>query len=146
MHGDSVARPMVLKTLSERRIYMSAKPHDKQNRSKQHETKQPKSTPRTGQSESQQKRMREKDAAVRHADKAAQEDQDADRPARTAGQNRAVDQKRNAEQQYHAGGVAHDPHNRTQERVDSGYPAAGDIDVETRSGDAPYNKTYGHHE
>lgn len=68
------------------------------------------------------------------------------RPDRTGGQNRAVDQKRNDEQQYHAGGVAHDPHNRTQERVDNRDPDAGDVDEETRAQDAPFNKTYGHHE
>jgi hypothetical protein len=74
-------------------------------------------------------------------------DQDLDRqiPDRTAGQNHAVDQKRNDEQQYHAAGVAHDPHNRTQERIDKGDPEAGDINDETRSQSAPFNKTYGHH-
>jgi hypothetical protein len=66
-------------------------------------------------------------------------------PDRTGGQNGAVDQKRNDEQQYHAAGVAHDPHNRTQERIDSGDPDAGDIDDETREQSAPFNKTYGHH-
>jgi hypothetical protein len=66
-------------------------------------------------------------------------------PDRTGGQNGAVDQKRNDEQQYHAAGVAHDPHDRTQERIDSGDPDAGDIDDETREQSAPFNKTYGHH-
>lgn len=66
-------------------------------------------------------------------------------PDRTAGQNDSVDQKRNDEQQYHAAGVAHDPHNRTQQRIDSGDPDAGDVDDETRAQSAPYNKTYGHH-
>jgi len=86
---------------------MSARHQDTQKHSKQHETKQPKSAHATGQSEAPQK------------------DKDADkRPDRTAGQNRAVDQKRNDEQQYHA----------------------GDVGEETRSDDAPYNKTYGRHE
>lgn len=66
-------------------------------------------------------------------------------PDRTGGQNGAVDQKRNDEQQYHAAGVAHDPHNRTQERIDSGNPDAGDINDETREQSAPFNKTYGRH-
>jgi hypothetical protein len=66
-------------------------------------------------------------------------------PDRTGGQNGAVDQKRNDEQQYHAAGVAHDPHNRTQERIDNGDPDAGDIEDETREQSAPFNKTYGHH-
>jgi hypothetical protein len=129
---------------------MSAKHQDTQKHSKdskQHETKQPKSAHTTGQSKAQEHRMREKDDAVRHADEAAKKDKDADkRPDRTAGQNRAIDEKRNDEQQYHAGGVAHDPHNRTQERVESGDPDAGDVGEETRSDDAPYNKTYGRHE
>ena len=56
-----------------------------------------------------------------------------------------IDQKRNDEQQYHAAGTAHDPHNRTQERIDSGDPNAGDVDEETREQSAPFNKTYGHH-
>ncbi|HEY4312172.1 MAG TPA: hypothetical protein VGN12_22175 [Pirellulales bacterium] len=66
-------------------------------------------------------------------------------PDRTGGQNGAVDQKRNDEQQYHAAGVAHDPHHRTQERIDRGDPDAGDVDDETRAQSAPFNKTYGHH-
>jgi hypothetical protein len=66
-------------------------------------------------------------------------------PDRTGGQNGAADQKRNDEQQYHAAGVAHDPHNRTQERIDRGDPDAGDVDDETRAQSAPFNKTYGHH-
>ena len=79
------------------------------------------------------------------ADQAAQNDEET-RPDRTAGQNRAIDQKRNDEQQYHAGGVAHDPHNQTQARVDSGDPAAGDVEEVSRSDSAPFNKTYGHHD
>jgi hypothetical protein len=116
---------------------MSAKHQDTQKHSKQ-----PKTLP-TGKTE----RMRDKDDAVRRADEAAQKDKDTEkRPDRTAGQNRAVDQKRNDEQQSHAGGVTHDPHNRTQERVDKGDSEAGDVDEETRSVDAPYNKTYGRRE
>ncbi len=117
---------------------MSAKHHE----THKHDTK-PKSATKTGKSEAQQHRMLEKDEAVRHADETAQKDKRTDR---TAGQNRAIDQKRNDEQQYHAGGVAHDPHNRTQERVNSSKPEAGDVEQETRSGNAPYNKTYSHHE
>ncbi len=121
---------------------MSAKHQDTQKHSKQHETKQPKAAQAAGKSE----RLREKDDAVRRADEAVQKDKNADkRPDRTAGQNRAVDEKRDDEQQ-HAGGVAHDPHNRTQQRVNSGNPDAGDIDEETRSDKAPFNKTYGHRE
>jgi hypothetical protein len=66
-------------------------------------------------------------------------------PDRTGGQNGAVDQKRNDEQQYHAAGVAHDPRNCSQQRIDSGDPDAGDIEDETREQSAPFNKTYGHH-
>lgn len=66
-------------------------------------------------------------------------------PDRTGGQNGAVDEKRNDEQQYHAAGTAHDPHNRSQERIDQGNPDAGDVDQETREQSAPFNKTYGHH-
>jgi hypothetical protein len=67
-------------------------------------------------------------------------------PNRTARQNSDFDQQRNDEQQYYAGGVAHDPQKQTQARVDRGDPEAGDVGEETRSSDAPYNKTYGHHE
>jgi hypothetical protein len=81
---------------------------------------------------------------VRSAQEADQDDRRRV-PDRTGGQNGAVDQKRNDEQQYHAAGVAHDPHNRTQERIDSGDPDAGDVDDETREQSAPFNKTYGHH-
>ncbi len=81
---------------------------------------------------------------VRSADEANQDDRRRI-PDRTGGQNGAVDQKRNDEQQYHAAGVAHDPHNRTQERIDSGDPDAGDVEDETREQSAPFNKTYGHH-
>jgi hypothetical protein len=87
---------------------------------------------------------KEKDEAVRRADEEAQHAA-TKRKDRTAGQNEAVDEKRNDEQQYHAGGAAHDPHNRTQQRVEQGDPDAGDIDEETRSNAAPYNKTYGGH-
>jgi hypothetical protein len=66
-------------------------------------------------------------------------------PDRPGGQNGEVDQNRNDEQQYHAAGVVHDPHNRTQQRIDSDDPDAGDIDDETREQSAPFNKTYGHH-
>ena len=125
---------------------MRAKQPDTKKQSKQHERKQPSTALVTGRSESQKDRIRETDNAVRQADEAVQKEQVAGKsPDRTAGQNHAVDQKRNDEQQYHAAGVAHDPHNRTQGRVDSGDPEAGDVDEETRSEDAPYNKTYGHH-
>jgi hypothetical protein len=118
---------------------MTTKHHEPQKHSKDRETKQPKPS-QTDKTEKSQNRMREKDEAVRDADEAVK---DHKRPDRTAGQNEAVDQKRNDEQQYHAGGAAHDPHNRTQERVDSGDPDAGDVDEETRSDSAPFNKTYG---
>jgi hypothetical protein len=124
---------------------MSARNQDTQKHSKQAETTQPKSAHAAGQSETRPHSMREKDNAVRHADEPAQKDKDA-RPDRTGGQSRTVDAKRNDEQQYHAGGVAHDPHSRTQERVNSGDPVAGDVDEETRSENAPFNKTYGNHE
>jgi hypothetical protein len=117
---------------------MATKHQDTHKHMKNHETKQPKSTQT---SNTKKARTHQKDEAVRHADKAVQ-----NRPDPTAGQNDAVDQKRNDEQQYHAGGAAHDPHNRTQERVDRGNPDAGDINEETRSDSAPYNKTYGGHE
>jgi hypothetical protein len=84
-------------------------------------------------------------ARTSHVDEVAQNDEET-RPDRTAGQNGAVDQKRNDEQQYHAGGVAHDPHNETQARVDSGDPDAGDLDEVSRSDSAPFNKTYGRHD
>jgi hypothetical protein len=121
-----------------------------QKHTKAQETKKPQSTHDTGHAGAQKNRMREKDEAVRHADETALNDraeQDWKTSSdRTAGQYRAFDQKRNNEQQYHAGGVAHDPHNRTQERVDRGDADAGDIEEETRSENAPYNKTYGHHQ
>jgi hypothetical protein len=84
-----------------------------------------------------------RDDAPCHTNQATPESKDR-RLYRTARQNAAIDLKRNEEQQYHAAGVAHDPHNRTQELVDSGDPEAGDIDEETRYDNAPFNKTYGH--
>ena len=96
---------------------------------------------------STQKRTKQPAAAkvtTSHPDRAKENDEET-RPDRTAGQNNAFDQKRNDELQYHAGGAAHDPHKQTQARVDSGDPAAGDVDEVSRSDDAPYNKTYGHH-
>ncbi len=92
---------------------------------------------------SERLRQKEKDASVRRADKAVTDEQVIAEGA--AGQNRAIDSKRNDEQQYHAAGKPKDPHNRTQERVDNGDPEAGDVDEETRSESAPFNKTYGHH-
>jgi hypothetical protein len=119
---------------------MSTKHQEPQKHSKQPATAKPKSAQAAGRAQGQQK-----DDALRHADEPAQKDKNEPRD-RTGGQNRAVDQKRNDEQQYHAGGAAHDPHDRTQERVDSGDPDTGDVDEETRAEDAPFNKTYGHHE
>jgi hypothetical protein len=110
---------------------MSARQKDTEKRSNQPAGKQPKSAHAPDQ----------KDDAHGSARKNKE-----GRPDRTGGQNRAVDQKRNDEEQYHADGVAHDPHNRTQERIDSGDPDAGDLEKETRAEDAPFNKTYGHHE
>jgi hypothetical protein len=108
-----------------RRITMSAKHDDKQKHSKQPVTAQPKS-------------------AVA-ADEPATKGQDTRRD-RTGGQNSSVDEKRNDEQQYHAGGAAHDPHKRTQEQLASNDPDAGDVEKETRDENAPFNKTYGGHE
>lgn len=54
-------------------------------------------------------------------------------------------QKRNDEQQYHAGGIPHDPHQRTQKRIDKESVDAGDLEEVDRSDDAPFNKTYGEH-
>ena len=88
-----------------------------------------------------------KDAPQKHAKhgKPAPKDQDA-RPDRTAEQSSAVDTKHNDHQQYHAGGAAHDPHHRMQERVDRGEPDTVDVDQETRAENATYNKTNGHHQ
>jgi hypothetical protein len=121
-------------------IIMSAKHRNTHQQVKQTQSNQPKSMGDSGHAEVQP-HLDEKGEASRQPD----EDMDVP-PDRTAGQNRAIDLKRNDEQQYHAGGVAHDPHNRTQERVDRGDPDAGDIDEETRSPSAPFNKTYGHHQ
>ncbi len=118
--------------------------HSKSPQSKQHD-KEHKTTTHDKASTSEKKRTDEKDEAVRRADEAAKKEAGHVRD-RTAGQNGAIDQKRNDEQQYHAGGAAHDPHNRTQQRVDRGDADAGDVDEETRSNSAPYNKTYGGHE
>jgi hypothetical protein len=60
-----------------------------------------------------------------------------------ADQDCAVDQKRNDEQQYHGDGVPHDPQEQLKKRIDREDPDAGDIDEETRSDSAPFNKTYG---
>jgi hypothetical protein len=90
---------------------MATKHHETQKHSKDHETKQPKSS-QTDNTEKSQKRMREKDDAVRDADEAVK---DHKRPDRTAGQHKAD-------------------------------PDAGDVNEETRSGTAPFNKTYGGHE
>jgi hypothetical protein len=124
---------------------MSTEPKGTKKLSKKHAAKPTKSASAADPSESQTRRSRETDDVRSDGDETAQKATDA-RPSRTGGQNRTIDQKRNDEQQYHAGGAAHDPHNRTQELVDSGDSDAGDIDEETRSASAPYNKTYGHHE
>ena len=86
-----------------------------------------------------------KDDTIPEVDQTAQTDAEmrADRPA---GQNQAIDQQRNDEQQYHAAGAAHDPHDQTQQRVDRGDPDAGDVAEVSRSDSAPFNKTYGHHQ
>ena len=118
---------------------MSAKHHTDQ-QAKRTASNQSKSKSATEQPEAQSPLV-EKNEASRQPN----EDLDV-RPDRTVGQNQAIDQKRNDELQYHAGGAAHDPHNRTQERIDRGDPDAGDIDEETRSPTAPFNKTYGHHQ
>jgi hypothetical protein len=125
-------------------IIMSAKPQGTKKVSNQHKSTQPKSAHAAGPSAAQPPEIHEKDEAIPDGGEAAKKDRDA-LPDRTGGQNRALDQKRNDEQQYHAGGAAHDPHNRTQDLVDSGDPDAGDIDEETLSQSAPFNKTYGHH-
>jgi hypothetical protein len=123
---------------------MSAKHQDAQKQANQSTIAQQKSSCVSSQVETPQRHAHEKEDALRKVDKTAQKAQN-DRPDRTAGQNGAIDEKRNDEQQYHAGGAAHDPHNRIQERVDSGDPDAGDVDEETRSSSAPFNKTYGRH-
>ncbi len=123
---------------------MSAKRQDSKTHSKHSETEQPKSARAAEHSKDQPHGTREKSDVARDADSTSQKDKNAV-PDRTGGQNGAVDLKRNDEQQYYAAGTAHDPHNRTQERVDNGDPAAGDVDQETRSDTAPFNKTYGHH-
>lgn len=64
-------------------------------------------------------------------------------PGQTDEDHTAVDVKRSDEKQYHAAGASHDPHDRLQEQVDRGDPDAGDLDEETRSDSAPFNKTYG---
>jgi hypothetical protein len=124
-------------------IIMSAKPQRTKKASNQHKTTQPKSAHAVDNSAAQPEDLHEKDESCQDVPEAAQKDRDV-LPDRTGGQNRTIDQKRNDEQQYHAAGVAHDPHNRTQELVDRGDPAAGDLDEETLSPTAPFNKTYGH--
>jgi hypothetical protein len=123
---------------------MAAKNQSKQQAAKQNTPAQSEAG-KSAQQKGKPSRIDQKDEAVRRADTAAEKDaaMRSDRSDPAAGQNEAVDQKRSDEQQYQAGGAAHDPHNRTQERVDRNDPEAGDIKDETRSENAPYNKTYG---
>ncbi len=78
----------------------------------------------------------------RYGDESAEKDTDA-RPNRTGGQNGAVGAKRNNEQQYHAGGIAHDPHNRTQQRIDSGDPCGWHTCFVPYNRALPRHKTWG---
>ena len=124
---------------------MNARNQDSQKKTKKAATADVNASNAPDRPKVQQHRTDEKRNTLTEADETAQTTRKASAD-RTGGQNQAIDQKRNDEQQYHAGGAAHDPHNQTQERVDRGDPDAGDIDEVSRAESAPYNKTYGHHQ
>jgi hypothetical protein len=79
----------------------------------------------------QHDRIRDKDEAVRQADEAV-----LDQPIH----GQAINEKNNDERQCHSG---EDVQNRMREQADRKSPDAGDVNQETRSDTAPFNKSYG---